>query len=70
MTHGQYSSLCIALITFPLAFALTCLLDWIGGDPMNLTIKFCMLAGAWFALGAREWAAWIKRERRKLRTYQ
>jgi hypothetical protein len=68
MTYGQFSSLMIAFLTFPMAFLLTCLTDWIDGDPMNLRSKFCMIAGGWFALAIREYSAWLKRERRKTRS--
>jgi hypothetical protein len=67
MTDGQFGSLCIAFITYPGAFALTCFIDWIEGTDQHWAVKLAMIGSGWFALGFREYVAWVEREPRKQR---
>ena len=70
LTDGQKISLCLGLISFPMSMVLAQLTELLVGDPANWKDKILWLGGGWFALAIREYAAWIKRERRKSMRFQ
>jgi hypothetical protein len=66
LTDGQKISLGLGLISLPLAMLLAQVTELVAGDPTSWKGKLIFTAGGWFALAMREYAAWVKRERRKL----